>query len=118
MLEEELKEKDCLLNQGEIEILNVKAKEKTKRQLEREKQKRELDRYRQVESQLQRQTERFLVMRDLLDAGCSVKVPNTSSESEARSIPTGTATPRTRASDPKAVGTPSMRVIMITFMNR
>lgn len=37
LLEEEIKEKDLLLNQGEIEIQNVKAKEKTKRQLEREK---------------------------------------------------------------------------------
>ena len=33
------------MNQEEIEILNVKAKEKTKRQLEREKQKREIDRF-------------------------------------------------------------------------
>lgn len=109
MLEEELKEKDCLLNQGEIEILNVKAKEKTKRQLEREKLKKELDRYKQVESQLQRQTERFLVMRDLLDAGCSVKVPGTSGSSESDSrTPSIGATHR--VSDPKVVGTPSLRV--------
>lgn len=109
LLEEELKEKDCLLNQGEIEILNVKAKEKTKRQLEREKLKKELDRYKQVESQLQRQTERFLVMRDLLDAGCSVKVPGSagSSESDTRTPSLGA---KHRVSDPKLVGTPSLRV--------
>ncbi|KAK4026155.1 Kinesin-like protein [Daphnia magna] len=108
LLEEELKEKDCLLNQGEIEILNVKAKEKTKRQLEREKLKKELDRYKQVESQLQRQTERFLVMRDLLDAGCSVKVPGSagSSESDTRTPSLGA---KHRVSDPKLVGTPSLR---------
>lgn len=108
-MEEELKEKDCLLNQGEIEILNVKAKEKTKRQLEREKQKRELDRYKQVETQLQRQTERFLVMRDLLDAGCSVKLPNGSTEPASRTSSNG-ALPQPRISDPKAHGTPSLRV--------
>ena len=110
MLEEELREKDALLNQGEIEIMNVKAKEKTKRQLERERLKRELDRYKQVESQLQKQTERFLVMRDLLDAGCSVKVSSGSSESDCRPSSIGAATPRARASDPKHAGTPSLRV--------
>lgn len=113
-MEEELREKDALLNQGEIEILNVKAKEKTKRQLEREKVKRELDRYKQVESQLQRQTERFLVMRDLLDAGCSVKVPGSSSETDAPRTSTTGATPRARGSDPKYAGTPSLRVSLET----
>ena len=107
-----MKEKDALLNQGELEIQSVKAREKTKRQLEREKQKRELDRYKQVETQLQRQTERFMVMRDLLDAGCSVKVPSGSTESVPRT-PSAGALPQSRISDPRVTGTPSLRVCLL-----
>lgn len=93
-----------LLNQGEMEIQSVKAKEKTKRQLEREKVKRELDRQRQMEAQLLQQKERFMVLRDLIDAGASAKISTASSESEPR-------TPaKLRFSDPKVTATPSYRV--------
>lgn len=100
------------MNQGEIEILHVKAKEKTKRQIEREKVKRELDHYKKVESQLQRQTERFMAMRDLVDAGCSVKVP--SNENDGRTSVGTTSQPR--VSDPKLTGTPSLRVRFVIIV--
>ncbi len=108
-----------MLNQGEYEIEKVKAKEKSKRQLEREKIKKELERHRQVEAQLQQQKDRFLVMRDLLDAGCAVKIPGSqSSDSDCpppRTPSVGAATPRPqpRTSDPKGqlTGTPNFRVI-------
>ena len=97
------------------EIIKVKAKEKTKRQLEREKYKKELDRCKQAESQLQRQTERCLVMRDLIDAGCSVKAPGTSGSTESE-IRTPSIGATHRVSHPKIVGTPlSLRVTTLPF---
>lgn len=106
-----------MLNQGEYEIEKVKAKEKSKRQLELEKIKKELERHRQVEAQLQQQKDRFLVMRDLLDAGCAVKIPDSqSSDSDCpppRTPSVRAVTPR-RISDPKGqlAGTPNFCVIL------
>lgn len=123
LLEEEVREKELMLNQGEYEIEKVRAKEKSKRQLEREKIKKELERHRQVEAQLQQQKDRFMVMRDLLDAGCAVKIPGSQSSDSDRPPPRtpsvgalGAATPRPqpRISDPKGQvgGTPNLRVIL------
>lgn len=101
-----------LLNQGELEIQSVKAKEKTKRQLEREKVKRELERQKHMEAQLQQQKERFMVLRDLIDAGVGAKVSSSSGSesSEPPRTPSVGHSARFRCSDPKLLNTPSLRV--------
>lgn len=103
-----------MLNQGEMEIQCVKAKEKSKRALEREMLKRELEGKRQIEAELQEQRERFKVMRDLIDAGCNVRIPSSSSESDCRT-PSVSATPRPRASEAKPTSTPSLRVCKLSY---
>ena len=112
MLEDEMEEKDMLLNQGEIEIMRVRANEKTKRQVDREKLKKELDRYRQVESQLRQQNQRFRVLRDIIDAGAgspSSTPRTTTSDTDIRSAASGTPALKPTASDPKLNGGPSLR---------
>ena len=114
LLEEEMDEKEMQLNQGEIEIQRVKAKEKTKRQLEREKIKRELDRYRNVEAQLRQQTRRFQELRDIIDAGATGSSVPAIADSNTRSTP-APAHLKPTVSDPKLTNTPSLRVSFVSF---
>jgi len=119
LLEDEIKEKEMLLNQGELEIQSVRAKEKTKRQLEREKVKRELERQKQMEAQLQQQKERFMVLRDLIDAGAGAKTSSSSGSdsSEPPRTPSVGQSARFRCSDSKVVNTPSLRVSLSTLVS-
>ena len=114
-MEDEIKEKEMLLNQGELEIQSVKAKEKTKRQLEREKVKRELERKKDVEAQLQQQKERFMILRDLIDAGAGSTKALSSSGSESSEPPRTPSVGRFRGSDSKVLNTPSLRVSSIAL---
>lgn len=66
-----------------------------------------------------------MVMRDLLDAGCAVKVSGsaTGSSDSSDGLPPrtpsiGSATPRPRVSDPKGqlTGTPSLRVSFLRLV--
>lgn len=96
--------------------MSVRAKEKSKRALERDMLKRELEGKRQIEAELQEQRERFKVMRDILDAGCNAGIPSSSSESDCRT-PAVSATPRSRASESKPTSTPSLRVSIQLITN-
>jgi len=118
LMEDEIKEKEMLLNQGELEIQSVKAKEKTKRQLEREKVKRELERKKDVEAQLQQQKERFMILRDLIDAGAGSTKALSSSGSESSEPPRTPSVGRFRGSDSKVLNTPSLRGPAVSVRKR
>lgn len=115
LLEDEVEEKDMQVKQGEIEIMRVAAKEKTKRQLERERMKKELEHYRSVEAEYRVQTQQMKKMKDILDSNAAVKVATTeriatsSSDSNLKTPARGREPART--SEPKS----SLRVYFFSL---
>ena len=111
LLEDEIDEKEMQVRQGEIEVMRVAAKEKTKRQLERERIKKELERCRSVEAEYRAQAQQMRKMKEILDTN-TAKVQRNVDSPSASNLKTPTrARIASPASQPAATPRSSLRVI-------